>query len=203
MSKTAHHLPWEHRVRDEALAHRLVDYEYQREQQGGGAHFSLERLSRRYFKQFKTTSMDYKLQLPPWPTRNNGRSPIENRPRNLQIMNERLSQLIFQLKTGMEDQDYMGICMRNDKLKSPLWIPPRRVDQLDAIAMMEQVEKALTSNADCMFDGIFHVTVVHFRMPVGGAGRKTKFSLGKTVAENLAAKNRSVFRSEEHTSELQ
>ena len=158
------------------------------EQWGSGANYHLREVGRRYNEQFKARTSDYSLIIPPPPN-----SSAMSTSEHLQYHRERLQAIVHDLQSEMEPQDWVGMYIRNDRLKAgDVWLRARRADQLDAEAIFDKLYSVVQSNSRFALEGMFCVQVIHIRMPIGGSSNKRNPLIGKNLMAFLKTKTKSV-----------
>ena len=71
--------------------------------------------------------------------------------------------------TGLAENDLARVVLHHDNLDSPLVVPLRPINQLDASVVMSHVENALNSHQNLALDSSFRIDIGVIQLPRGGS----------------------------------
>jgi G:T-mismatch repair DNA endonuclease (very short patch repair protein) len=162
-----------------------VFQQYQ-DQYGAGCGYFLEPTGEYPLSRFNGNRKHYRLLIP----QANDIHPLDYEEQKTRLRGK-INSVISEVQRNVDPNEWFGMYLKNDNLGYEIFISSRRADQLDAEILLTRLSKAIQSGNPHVFEGVFSLTIVHYKRP-DGAGRNRNSLIKGSFMDHLKSKTHSV-----------
>ena len=119
-------------------------------------------------KKFKTTGLDYRVQL--------GDLQVHDLPDVLRQLQEECESLLDRVTDGVARDDQVRFIMHSSQLECPISSPFMTRERFTVDRILAEIERVIQTNDAFKLDKSITVNILHVHMPYGGMGRKRKIA---------------------------
>ena len=140
---------------------------------GGGINqklaFKIEKIGEKQFSKTKAVDRHYKICIDPQHLNGKKLTDMHNE------LHDMFERALKDVKQNLQGNDLGRVVIHHPSLNHEIVVPLRPLDELDADAILENVENVLSSNENLPMDEDFDVSIGSIELPKGG-GKNTYIS---------------------------